>query len=442
LSEIGSIVVLILSLLFSGWLRTFEVSYLSLNIGKLQFLEETENKDISKLIVLLEERSKILSALRTGSLFGAVLFCIMGWEFFFQKIEDWLFVFVLAKQGISPILLQYLLSFLTLLVFVLISRIFGELIPERIALRHSEKIIFSSTSMVKILFFFLRPFGAFTSWVSNGIVKPFGIDPHAIDAVVTEEEIRMLVDAGGDTGSIDENEKEMINNIFEFNNTSAGDIATHRTDLVAIPLDADMEDVMLVINKEKFSRIPVYDDNIDNIVGIFHIRDMMKYMLKQKETGDTSFYLESILMKPYFVPISKKTDELFKEMQKNKVHMVIVIDEYGGTEGVVTMEDILEEIVGNIFDEYDTEEEDEICYVDADHFVVYGTTDLSDVEELLNIIFEENEDYDTLGGYLIGQLGRIPEAGECPKVEIQGFSFQIEKVEEKRIEKVQISRLA
>lgn len=436
--EIGSIIGFIVSLVFSGWLRTLEVSYLSLNAGKLQFLEETENKDVSKLMLLMEERSKILSALRTGSLFGAILFSLIGINFFFKNAGG---LFPYAVEG-KNVWLYYGTLVVVMLVLVMLARIFGELIPERIALRHSQKIIFSSVGSVKILYFLLRPFGAMTTWVSNAIVKPFGIDPHAIDAVVTEEEIRMLVDAGGNTGSIDENEKEMINNIFEFDNTSAGDIATHRTDLVAIPMDATMEDVMRIINEEKFSRIPVYEENIDNIIGVFHIRDMMKYLLKQKETGDTDFSLQSILMKPYFVPISKKTDELFEEMQKNKVHMAIVIDEYGGTEGVVTMEDILEEIVGNIFDEYDTEEEEEIRYVDADHFVVYGTTDLSDVEELLEVDFEDNEDYDTLGGYLIGQLGRIPEDGECPKIEIQGFSFQIEKVEEKRIEKVQISRLA
>lgn len=269
------------------------------------------------------------------------------------------------------------------------------------------------------------------------IIKWGGRQVKGQENTITEEEIRQMVDAGGDNGSIDENEKEMINNIFELNNLSAGSIATHRTDIVAVPLDATLEDIKSVTAEEKFSRIVVYDDNIDNIVGVYHVKDMVKYILADvNRVEEGNFHLEDLLMEPYFVPFSKKVDELLEEMQLEKVHMAIVIDEYGGTAGIVTMEDIMEEIFGNIFDEYDEEEEEDITLVEENIYRINGSTDLQDVEEQLEVKFEEDEDYDTLGGYLIGQLGRIPEEDEAIEMNLHGWRFQVEAFEEKRILKV------
>lgn len=259
-------------------------------------------------------------------------------------------------------------------------------------------------------------------------------------SIITEEGIRMMVDAGGDNGSIDETEKKMINNIFDLGNTSVGEIATHRTDIAAISADASIMEIMEVISEEKYSRIVVYDDNIDNIIGLFHVKDVVKFFIVDNH-DITNFDLKEVLKKPYFVPFSKKTDELFAEMQRDKVHMAIVIDEYGGTAGLVTMEDLLEEIVGNIFDEYDLEEEEDISVIDEKAYRINGTTDLSDVEELLDIIFEDGESYDTLGGYLIGRMGRIPEEGEKPEIHVANWLFRIENIEEKRIDKVYALRL-
>lgn len=274
------------------------------------------------------------------------------------------------------------------------------------------------------------------------IAKIGGKLVQGMENTVTEEEIRQMVDAGGDNGSIDENEKEMINNIFELGKLSAGSIATHRTDIVAVPLDATLEDIKNVTAEEKFSRIVVYDDNIDNIVGVYHVKDMVKYILADvTRVEEGNFHLEDLLMEPFFVPFSKKVDELLEEMQLEKVHMAIVIDEYGGTAGIVTMEDIMEEIFGNIFDEYDEEEEEDITQISETVYRINGSTDLSDVEEQLEVEFEEDEDYDTLGGYLIGQLGRIPEDDEMIKIALHGWLFQVEAFEEKRILKVLATKL-
>ena len=274
------------------------------------------------------------------------------------------------------------------------------------------------------------------------LVKVGGKMVQGKENTVTEEEIRQMVDAGGDNGSIDENEKEMINNIFELSNISAGSIATHRTDIVAVPLDATLEDIKDVMAAEKYSRILVYDDNIDNIVGVYHVKDMVKYILADvTRVEEGNFHLEDLLMEPYFVPFSKKVDELLEEMQLEKVHMAIVIDEYGGTAGIVTMEDIMEEIFGNIFDEYDEEEEEDITLVEENVYRMNGSTDLQDVEEQLGVEFEEDDDYDTLGGYLIGCLGRIPEDDEIIEISVHGWLFQVEVFEEKRILKVLASKL-
>ena len=269
------------------------------------------------------------------------------------------------------------------------------------------------------------------------IVKIMLLQKKHAQHTVTEEGIRQMVDAGGDNGSIDESEKEMINNIFELSNTSVEEIATHRTDIVAVPLEATLAEIKEVLMEEKYSRIVVYEDSIDNIVGVFHVKDLVKYILTDStRMEEVNFHLEDIMMQPYFVPFSKKTDELIEEMQREKVHMAIVIDEYGGTSGIVTMEDVMEEIVGNIFDEYDLEEEEDICPIDENSYSISGKADLQDVAEQLGIVFEDDEDYDTLGGYLIGRLGRIPEDDEMPEIAVGGWLFQIKQFEEKRIEKV------
>ena len=269
------------------------------------------------------------------------------------------------------------------------------------------------------------------------IVKIMLLQKKHAQHTVTEEGIRQMVDAGGDNGSIDESEKEMINNIFELSNTSVEEIATHRTDIVAVPLEATLAEIKEVLMEEKYSRIVVYEDSIDNIVGVFHVKDLVKYILTDStRMEEGNFHLEDIMMQTYFVTFSKKTDELIEEMQREKVHMAIVIDEYGGTSGIVTMEDVMEEIVGNIFDEYDLEEEEDICPIDENSYSISGKADLQDVEEQLGIVFEDDEDYDTLGGYLIGRLGRIPEDDEMPEIAVGGWLFQIKQFEEKRIEKV------
>ena len=254
---------------------------------------------------------------------------------------------------------------------------------------------------------------------------------------VTEEEIRQMVDAGGNSGTIDENVKEMLNNIFELSNSSAGDIATHRTDIVAVPVDATLEEIKNVTAEEKYSRIVVYDDNIDNIVGVYHVKDMVKYILADvTRVEEGHFHLKEILMKPYFIPFSKKVDELLAEMKVKKVHMAIVIDEYGGTAGLVTLEDLMESIFGNIQDEYDNEQE-EIFRVSENEFTVDGTTSIDEISDLTDTELPEG-DYDTIAGLVTDLLGRIPKENEHPSVQVCGLTITVLEIEDQRLSRLLI----
>ena len=270
---------------------------------------------------------------------------------------------------------------------------------------------------------------------TNFFVKLAGGNPNADDEEVTEEEIRMLIDVGEEKGTIDEIEKQFINNVFEFDDKVAADIMTHRTRVVAVSIDSALDDIVKVIGDKKYTRIPVYDGSIDNIVGILHVKDLLLYLASN---GLNSFDIHKLIRAPYFVPESKKLDELFRELQVKKVHMVVVVDEYGGTAGIITVEDLLEEIVGNIFDEHD---EEELKYekIDESTYLFDGSISLEQVSELIKVVLPV-DDYDTLSGYIIGQLGQIPNQGEKPVVEIDNLVFKVEEIEDKTISRIKVCK--
>lgn len=436
---IFSIVLLVVLIVINGLFSATEVALITVNTNKIKVLADNGDKNATNLNSFLENITKVLATIQVGITLAGFFSSAYAANGFADDFSNW---FLTLGTKINYDLLYNISIVIITLILTYFMLVFGELIPKRVGIRYAESIAYRAIAPMRILGFISSPFVFILTASANTIVRMFGINPESMDTNITEEEIRMMIDAGGDNGSIDENEKEMINNIFEFDSTSAGDIATHRTDIVALPLDASIEEIKEVLNDKINSRIPVYNENIDDIVGIFHVKDMISYVLNNGKTSfDENFNLKDILMEPYFVPFSKKTDELFEEMQKEKVHMAIVIDEYGGTAGIVTMEDILEEIVGNIFDEYDTEEEEEIRVIDESTFSMQGTTSLDDVEEFLNIEFENHDDYDTLGGYLIGILDRIPDDGEHPDVIVNGYMFKIKNIEDKRIENIFVSRI-
>ncbi|NLD50143.1 MAG: HlyC/CorC family transporter, partial [Clostridiaceae bacterium] len=379
----------------------------------------------------VKEPSRFLATIQVGITLSGLLASAVAAESFADRITEAFSGLPVAPyliKLVTVIIITFLLSYVTL--------VFGELIPKRVAMQMPERISRFTAAPLNILSKLTRPFINFLTFSTNFFIKLFGGNPNADEEQITEEEIRMMVDVGEEKGVILTQEKEMIDNIFEFNDTTVSEIMTHRTHIVGISSDYPLEEVLDIVNSEKYTRIPVYEETIDNIIGILHVKDLIQYLLKRKEKD--IFNVKNIIRKPYFVPSSKKINVLFRELQKSNTHMAVVIDEFGGTAGIVTLEDLIEEIVGNIFDEYD-ERENEIEKVDDNTFIIDGKTNLDNVREVLNIELPVDE-YGTLSGFLTGYLGRIPAEGEKPVIELDTVVFRVEKVDEKMISKVKVCK--
>ena len=301
--------------------------------------------------------------------------------------------------------------------------------PKRIAMKYYEKVSFASIGIIKTISVITAPFVKFLTFSTNIVSKLFGVTGEEEDNV-TEEEIRMMVDVGEEKGTIKEEEKELINNVFEFNDITASEIMKHRKDIFAVDINISNDELMEELSKEeyRYSRIPVYDETIDEIKGILYIKDVLKNI------GKKNFKVKNVVKDAYFVSQTRLINEVFKELQKNKMQIAIIIDEYGGTAGLITMEDILEELVGDIYDEYDKEEK-EFEKIDENTYIIVGSMPIYDVNKLLNANIPEG-DYDTLSGFLQEKLGRIPEEEENPIIETKEVTYKIEKYEDKRILKV------
>lgn len=354
------------------------------------------------------------------------------------RITNLLLELLSDEIKIEPYTLRPIIIFIITIITTYFMVFLGSIIPRKMARRNPRKTIMFFKFPLKLFYILLYPFVQVLHISVHLFAILFGGSNSLEYDSITQEEILMMLDVGEETGTIDESEKEMINNIFEFDNKNAGDISTHRKDIVAISADSSLEAIINIVMEEKYSRIPVYEGNIDNIIGILHIKDIMKYMICYKLKD---FELKNLLRPPYFVPFTKKTDELFEEMQKNKIQMSIIIDEYGGTAGIVTMEDLIEEIMGNILDEYDDEEKPEISVINENTYILDGTADLGVVSEKLNIEFPSDE-YDTIGGFIIGQLGHIPKDTERCEIEFENFLFSIEKIEDKRIVSIRVTKIS
>lgn len=423
-------------ILLNAFFAASEIALISLNDNKLKMMAEEGDKKARLLQKLLSNPSGFLATIQIGITLAGFLASAFASQTFADQL-----VALIQRTGI-PVSQGILKAFSVALITLILSYftlVMGELVPKRIAMQKSEKISRLAARPLLFLARIARPFVIFLTHSTNFFVKILGGNPDADEEEVTEEEIRMMIDVGEEKGTIQEIEKEMINNIFDFDNKLVADIMTHRTDIAAVPMDANLEEIIELVHEEKFTRIPVYEETIDNIIGILHVKDLLKFINCGDSHYTEPFKLEELLRIPYFVPESKKIDELFQELQMNKNHMAVVIDEYGGTAGIVTIEDLVEEIVGNILDEYDEEEKD-FEKLDDNTYLMSGSIGLEEVEELMNIKLP-SEEYDTLGGFIIGQLGRIPNPEETPTVELDDVTFKVEEIEEKRIVKVKTCRV-
>lgn len=327
----------------------------------------------------------------------------------------------------------------TMFVLLYILLTFGVLLPKRIGARIPEKWAYACINPAYLATKVLYPITGLVSATTNGILFIFGIRNSEEENDVTEEEIINMVQEGHEQGLIQASEAEMISNIFEYGDKEAQDIMTHRKNIVAIDSSMGLQDAIAFMLDGKNSRYPVYKENIDHIIGILHLKDAMRFHIEDSQVNSPIGELDGLLRKAEFVPKTKNIDELFKDMQSKKLQMVIIVDEYGQTDGLVAMEDILEEIVGNIMDEYD-EDREFIEEKGNDEYIMEGQTPLEDLEEHFGICFEE-EEFETLNGFLISKLDKIPEPDEDFDVDYQGYNFKIVSVEKMMIQSVLVTRL-
>ena len=333
--------------------------------------------------------------------------------------------------GTAAVFAGFLLLYITLTL--------GVLLPKKIGARFPERWAFACITPVFLVTRLLAPFTGLVTVTANGILRIFGIRGGEDDADVTEEEIISMVNEGHEQGLIQASEAKMISNIFEFGDKEAQDIMTNRQNIMAIDADMALQDAIAFMIEGKNSRYPVYEENIDHIIGILHLKDAMRFKADAGGMGSPLKGLEGLLREPVFIPRTKNIDELFREMQAGKQQMVVVVDEYGQTDGLIAMEDILEEIVGNILDEYD-EISHHIEEKSCDEYIIEGRTPLEELEDRLGISFED-EEFETMNGFLISRLDKIPEADEEFDVDFAGFNFKILSVKNKMIQSVLVTRL-
>jgi len=422
------LLLLVVLILINSFFAASEMAIISANDNRIRILAEGGHEKANILIKLMSKPSNFLASIQVGVTLSGLLSSAVA----SVSLSD-RFTTAFAGSGVPPALVKVLSVAIITLLLSYFTLVFGELVPKRVAMKNPEKIALRVVGILHGISIVFRPFVSLLSFSTNVVAQLFGVAPGDGQSNVTEEEIRMMVDVCEESGAIEENEKDMINNIFEFNNRTAGEIMTHRTEISAVENTAKLTDIIEIAINEGFSRIPVFEDDLDDIVGIIFVKDLLNFIGKPL---DENFDISQIMRPPLIVPETKRCQELFLELTEQKQHMAVVIDEYGGTAGIVTLEDVLESIVGNIQDEYD-HEEDEYAVIDDSTYTIEGTADIAEVERILDVDLPEG-DYDTLGGLIIDRLGRIPKETEHPSVEIKGMIFTVELVEERHIEKVRV----
>ncbi len=428
----AQIVPLIILIFLNAFFAASEIAFISLNDAKIDMQAKEGNRKAKKIKKMLENPSKFLATIQIGITLAGFLSSAFASEAFASRIAPILHNLIPAVElrvwnSISIILITIILSYFTL--------IFGELVPKRLAMKYYEKIAFATIGVIRFISIVTAPFVKFLTFSTNIVSKLFGITGNE-EETVTEEEIRMMVDVGEEKGTIDKEEKEMINNVFEFNDKTASEIMIPRKEVYALDMNLSISKVLEEITDNedfRYSRIPVYEETIDEIKGIVYIKDILL------STKNKSVKVKNLVKEAYYIPETKQLNELFEDLRKNRKQIAIVVDEYGGTAGIVTMEDILEEIVGEIYDEYDLVE-DNCEKIDENTYILNGSMSIWETEKSLEVEIPEG-DYDTLSGYLIEELGRIPNEKEKPVIETEKVIYKVEKIEDKRIIKIKACKV-
>lgn len=409
-SQVWQIIILIILLILSAFFSMSETALMALSKIRIRHMVEDKVKGAKLVEKLTEDPNKLLGAILIGNNTVNILA---------SSLATTLFVDLIGASGVG----------IATAVMTVLVLIFGEITPKSIAKQKSEQVSLKVSKPISVIVKLLNPFIGIFTLISSLFIRLLGGDPKASEPFITEEELRTMVGVSEEEGVLEDVEKEMIFNVFDFADAQVKDVMVQRVDIVAVDSTATYEEVLDVIKTEQFSRIPVYNQTIDDIVGILNVKDLI--IAGQNKEG---FKVSDYMREPCYTFEFKKIKELFKEMKKTRNHLSVVLDEYGGTVGIVTIEDLIEEVFGDIEDEYD-DYNNEIEVVKEDEYIVDGSAKLDDISDLIGVSME-SEEFDSVGGLIIGELGRFPESKE--EVSLNNIRFVVEELDKNRIKKVRI----
>ena len=423
-----SIIVFIIIIAINAYVVAVERALSSVNKVHIRSMEEEGSRRAEDLVRIIDDPGEYMPAMRAASVVLGMSAAAVAVVFFLRPVQLGL-LYLGMKEGD----LLYVISVCCLiLLLTLVMCAFTELLPRRIAVLHADGIAMANTGFCQFLIGIMKPMTVISSGIVFVFLKIFRQRIEYNYNEYSEEDIVSMLEAGQESGELKEEGKKMITGVFAFDDLLAYEVMTPRTDVFAIDINDPPEEYIDELMELRYSRIPVYEDDSDNIIGILYIKD---YLIQARESGFDNVDIRQILRTPYFVPETKNIDSLFFELQKTKQHIAILIDEYGGFSGIVTMEDIIEEVMGEIDDEYD-EEEPEIKQIRSDTWELEGSMDLDDIDEELGLGLE-SESSETIGGFLIDILGEIPHEDDLGQpIEFENYIFTIQSVKDRRIEKV------
>ncbi len=428
-SILFDLLLLVFFTLLNAFFAGAEMAVVSVNKNRIRSLAEEGNKKAKVIEKLFDDSTKFLSTIQVAITFAG----------FYSSAS--------AASGISPVLAEWMRGMGipysgqiahngVTLVLMFFNLVFGELVPKRIALQKAEAFCMLTVMPVHYISIILSPFIKLLSVSTKLVLKILRMKTEDQEEAVTEEEIKALLKMGNESGTFDDDEREMIDSVFAFDDRTAREVMVPRRDVVTIDIDEPFEELIDEILESRHNRIPVYEENIDNIIGVLHVKDVM---IELRKSGLEQINIREMLHKPFFVPETKEADELFRTMQATRRHMALLVDEYGGFSGIVTIEDLVEEIMGDINEEYE-DVVPEIQQIGENEYLLDGSILIEDLNDELELKLE-TENYDTLSGYLIEQLGHIPAKEDRDVIEVDGLVFTVEEVKDNRISRVKLKIL-
>lgn len=422
------IVLIVILTLINAYFAASEMAIVSVNKSKIHRLSEEGNKKAKLVEKLLDQPTNFLStiqvAITLAGFFNSASAATGISKSFADVLKNWS---VPYADTIAVVLITILISFITL--------IFGELVPKRIALQKAESYSMFCAKPILVISKIASPFIKILSWSTKFILRIFGMADENVEESLSREEIRSMVESGQENGVFNEIETDMITNIFEFDDSLALNVMTPRTDVYCIDINDALSDNIDQMMTMQYTRIPVYDDSIDNIIGILNMKD---FAIEARKVGFDNVDIKKLLRKPYFVLETKNIDDLFRELQKEHQHIAILVDEYGGFSGIITVEDLIEEIMGDIEDEYDHDDEPKLQKIDNNNYIVDGNYLLDDLDDELDLKLSNNN-HDTIGGFVLHLLGEIPEENQQRTVKYENLTFLIISVKGNRVTKIKLT---